>query len=252
MRGPSSARVISTGHGFVQNLRATTNSASTSIPGIGLQRRSPKSPTASERRTVGTPCCCPRANATVPYEIRHPVWQRILALLLYVAGLTIGSSRCPESDDLARGSCRLERGSGADSSTMDDRVVAVTGTGFIVADQDNTHGSAVKRCVPYVDHLSDLHGVRAPVTADPRITPHRPSRRNGRHIVPGPRLSASRRHNCETRGILAARRKGRNTATVTYTADEIRCAIATPGTWMPRSRRPPRAASSPRARRADP
>ncbi len=66
-----SARVISAGHAFVQNLRrATTNSAGISIDGIGSQRSSPNSPAPSDRGraaehfvcsppTQQTPATCP-------------------------------------------------------------------------------------------------------------------------------------------------------------------------------------------------
>jgi transposase-like protein len=44
-----SARVVSAGHAFIQNLRrATTSSASTSTQGIGFRQSSPNSPEPSE------------------------------------------------------------------------------------------------------------------------------------------------------------------------------------------------------------
>ena len=61
-----SARVISTGHAFVQNLRRGHYDLATSNSGIGSQRPSPNSPPPSDREARSGESCPRSINATAP------------------------------------------------------------------------------------------------------------------------------------------------------------------------------------------
>ena len=53
-------------------------------------------------------------------------------------------------------------------------VITVSSSGFVVAHQNDPHGSAAKRSVPQADSFGDLHGVGAPVPTDPGAAPSGP------------------------------------------------------------------------------